>query len=123
MIRAKPINRIEKFLIPAAALVRMSSSAQEKSPQEQRDEIEKLAEKCNCRIVRWYEDHGVSGDNNRKRDEFNKLCRDAQQKERDFEVILAWHIDRISRNDILNAAEWLRPLRNAGVRIITCSQG
>ena len=109
--------------IPAAALVRMSSSAQEKSPAEQRAEIIKLADQCGCNIVQWYEDHGVSGDNNRKRDEFNKLCRDAQLPDRKFNVILAWHIDRVSRNDILDAAEWLRPLRNAGVRIITCSQG
>lgn len=121
MIRA--VKPAATAITPAAAIVRMSSSAQEKSPAEQRAEIVKLADQCGCKIVRWYEDHGVSGDNNRKRDEFNRLCRDAQRADRDFNVILAWHIDRVSRNDILDAAEWLRPLRNAGVRIITCSQG
>ena len=124
MIRAATKTPIvAKGLTPAAAIVRMSSTAQEKSPDEQRAEIVKLAAKCQCEVVRWYSDYGVSGDNNRKRDEFNRMCRDAQSKDRDFDVVLAWHLDRVSRNDILDAAEWLRPLRNAGVRIITCSQG
>jgi hypothetical protein len=39
------------------------------------------------------------------------MCRDAHSPDRDFDVVLAWHLDRVSRNDILDAAEWLRPLR------------
>jgi Resolvase, N terminal domain len=107
---------VAKALITAVAIVRMGSTAQEKSPAEQRTEIVKRPARCQCEAVRWYSDDGVSRDNNRKRDKINRLCRDAQSPDRDFDIVLARHLDRVSRDDILDAAEWLRPLRNAEQR-------
>ena len=43
-------------LTPAVAYIRMSSGKQEASPDQQRAEVAKLAEKHGCRIVREYFD-------------------------------------------------------------------
>jgi hypothetical protein len=46
--------------IPAVAYVRMSSDKQEASPKQQREAIEQMAD-GKYRIVRWYQDEGISG--------------------------------------------------------------
>ncbi len=43
-------------MITAVAYVRMSSNKQEASPNQQREEITKLAEREGYRIIRWYTD-------------------------------------------------------------------
>ena len=45
----------------AVGYIRMSSDKQEESPEQQRDEILKLATKHGYKIIRWYEDHAISG--------------------------------------------------------------
>jgi len=49
-------NSSRKSLIPAAGYIRMSSGKQERSPAQQRSEIEKLAKTEGCRIVVWFTD-------------------------------------------------------------------
>ncbi len=107
--------------IPAAALVRMSSDDQEQSPEQQRKELVKLAERHNCNIVDWYEDLGISGVDTKKRDGFQRMLKEAQQGK--FEVILAYDQDRFSRLDSIDSGAVIAPLRNAGVRMITVAQG
>ena len=48
-------------LVPAVGYIRMSTDRQENSPERQRAEINKLAERQGYRIVKWYEDHGLTG--------------------------------------------------------------
>jgi len=109
-------------LIPAVTYIRMSGREQEASPEQQRDEMPKLAAKHGCKIIREYFDPGISGDDTRKRKQFQKMIRDAEEKG-DFAVILCWDQDRFGRFDQIEAGRWIFPLREAGVRLITTAQG
>ena len=78
---------------PAAAYIRMSGRQQDKSPAEQRAEISKLA----------------------------ALLAGARAGK--FTVVLAWHTNRISREDPMDAIGFYNKLRKAGVNLHTCAEG
>lgn len=107
--------------IDACGYVRMSDAKQETSPDQQRTEIKRYAKQHNYRIVRWYQDDGISGDDTEKRVEFRRMIADASTGE--FEAILCWDQDRFGRFDIIEAGRWISPLRNAGVHLATVVQG
>jgi DNA invertase Pin-like site-specific DNA recombinase len=46
---------------PAVGYVRMSSDQQQNSPARQSKDIEALAKRLGYRVVRWYEDHSLTG--------------------------------------------------------------
>jgi hypothetical protein len=100
----------------------MSSDTQDTSPDQQRAEIAKLAEKHGCQVLREYCDLGISGDDARKRKEFQRMICDVSEK-RDFATILCWDQDRFGRFDSIEAGHWIHPLREQGVRLITVAQG
>lgn len=107
---------------PAVGYIRMSTDKQEDSPEQQRAEILKLAERMGFRIIRWYEDHAISGAKTYKRKQFRQMIHDADAV-RDFKAILCWDQDRFGRFDSLEAGEWISPLRRAGVELVTVTQG
>ena len=107
--------------IPAVAYVRMSSDKQEASPQQQREEIEALAA-GKYRIVRWYQDDGISGAESAKRVGFLQLIADATERA-DFAAVLCWDQDRFSRFDPIEANYYWHILSQAGVKIVTATQG
>ncbi len=111
-----------KKLTPAVAYIRMSSDRQEASPDQQREEVAKLAKRKGFQIVREYFDEGISGDATEKRKDFQRMVRDAEEKG-DFAVILCWDQDRFGRFDSIEAGRWIYPLRNAGVWLETVGQG
>jgi DNA invertase Pin-like site-specific DNA recombinase len=114
---------IAKKSIPAVGYVRMSSSKQEKSPEQQREEIQKLADRQGYRIIRWYDwDMGISGDDTKRRKAFQQMSADAKTK-RDFKVILCWDYSRFGRFDSIEGGKWIAPLRDAGVQLVTCTEG
>lgn len=108
--------------IPAVAYYRMSSDKQDKSIEEQRSEVRGYAEEHGYKIVREYVDESISGDATEKRVHFQRMMRDATTR-RDFEVILCWNQDRFGRFDIIEAGWWIKPVRDAGVRLETIAQG
>lgn len=109
--------------IRAAAYCRMSSAKQgEKSIDEQRAEITKLAAREGFRIVEWYEDKAITGDSTTdERSGLAALLRAAQAG--DFRVVLAWHTNRISREDPMDAIVLYNQLRKAGISLHTCGEG
>jgi len=107
---------------PAVGYIRMSTDKQEDSPAQQKAEITKLAQRDGYRIIRWYEDHGISGAKTLKRPEFRRMIRDADDRG-DFRAILCWDQDRFGRFDSIEAGEWISPLRRAGVELVTVCQG
>lgn len=111
-----------KTLTPAVIYVRMSSSKQEASPDQQRSEVKKLAKQHGCKIIREYFDEAISGDATEKRKAFQQIIRDAETLA-DFRVILCWDQDRFGRFDSIEAGYWIKPLRDRGVRLITVAQG
>lgn len=107
--------------ILAATCIRMSSTQQEASPDQQRKQLAELAKKYNARIVAEYFDEGISGVATSKRRGFLQMLDDAKAGK--FELILAWDQDRFSRLDSIDSGEIIAPLRRAGVRLVTCAQG
>ena len=98
----------KSVLVPAVAYVRKSTKGkrksakgthterQEKSLDQQRREVIELA-KGRYRIIRWYEDEGVSGwKREAARPGFARMLADARQLQ-DFRAIVADDADRFSR--------------------------
>jgi DNA invertase Pin-like site-specific DNA recombinase len=100
----------------------MSTDKQEDSPTQQRIEVEKLAKRHGCTIVKEFIDEGISGVDTRKRKGFQEMLRYVQQPDTP-KVILSWDQDRFSRLDSVDSGEIIAPLRRAGVRLITVAQG
>jgi site-specific DNA recombinase len=108
---------------PAVAYYRMSTNRQEQSIPEQMEAVRRYAGKNGYRIIREYDgDAGISGDDTERRRDFQRMIRDAGEKQ-DFQVILCWDQDRFGRFDPLEAGYWIKPLRDAGVRLETIAQG
>jgi site-specific DNA recombinase len=115
-------HSIRPELIPAVGYLRRSTSRQEKSLEDQRTEIEKYAAANGYRILRWFQDDGISGDATECRLGFQQLHKVACGS-RDFDVILIWDQDRFGRFDSMEAGYWIHPLRKAGVRLVSVTEG
>lgn len=105
----------------AVAYIRMSSDGQEKSPEQQRAEIQKQAAQHGYTVTHEYIDAGISGDKTHKRKQFLKMHADALAGE--FDTILCWDQDRFGRFDSIEAGYWIHPLREAGVQLLTVTRG
>ena len=109
-------------LIPAAAYIRMSGRQQDKSPAEQREEITKLASREGCEIVEWFTDEAITGDSSTDaRPGLAAMLTAA--KAGAFKLVLAWHTNRLSREDSMDAIVFYNQLRKAGVGLHTCCEG
>jgi site-specific DNA recombinase len=108
-------------LIPAGAYIRMSGRQQDKSPAEQRAEITKLAAREHCQIVEWFTDEAITGDSSTDaRPGLAALLSAAKAGK--FEVVLAWHTNRLSREDPMDAIVFYNQLRKVGVGLHTCCE-
>ncbi len=117
-----PANPNSKGLIPAAAYIRMSSKRQDKSPAEQRAEITKLAAREGFQVVEWFTDQAITGDSSS--DERPGLAAMlAAAKAGTFKALLAWHTNRVSREDAMDAIVFYNQLRKAGVGLHTVCEG
>ena len=109
-------------LTPAAAYIRMSGRTQDKSPAEQRAETAKLATREGFAILEWYTDEAITGDSSTE-DREGLAALLAAAKAGAFRVVLAWHTNRISREDPMDAIVFYNQLRKAGVGLHTCCEG
>ncbi len=116
------MNKRKTRTKPAVGYIRMSTDKQEESPEQQRAEVIKLADKHGFHIIRWYQDDAISGAKTRQRKQFLQVISDATDRA-DFDAILCWDQDRFGRFDSLEAGEWISPLRRAGVELICVVQG
>jgi DNA invertase Pin-like site-specific DNA recombinase len=116
------IRKAETALIPAAAYIRMSGRQQEKSPDEQRAEITKLATREGFSVVEWFADEAITGDSSTE-DRAGLAAMLNAAKAGKFKVIVAWHTNRISREDPMDAIVLYNQLRKAGVGLHTCCEG
>jgi DNA invertase Pin-like site-specific DNA recombinase len=105
----------------AAAYYRMSDDKQENSIDRQRSQVEPFAARNGYTIVREYLDEGIAGDEEAKRKGFMRMLRDAQR--RDFRVILCDDKDRFGRFDSIDQGYYVKPLRDAGMKLVTVAQG
>src|SRR5256885_519413 len=90
-------------LILAAAYIRMSTDMQDMSPERQRGEIEKFAERKGYKIIKWYEDLGISGSRDESaRIAFQQMLLDSNGSE--WKVILCVNMKRFGRQDSISGA-------------------
>jgi DNA invertase Pin-like site-specific DNA recombinase len=108
-------------MIAAVAYYRKSTDRQEASIPRQRESVQAFAEVNGYKIVREYVDEGISGDATEKRAGFLRMREDATRG--DFRLILCWDKDRFGRFDSIEQGYWVKPLRDAGVRLVTVTQG
>ncbi|MFT9495488.1 recombinase family protein [Anaerosolibacter sp.] len=76
--------------------IRMSTDHQQASPDVQRNIIEDYAAANDIRIIKWYEDLGISGGSLDKRESMLELIFDAEKKL--FDIVLFFKYDRVFRN-------------------------
>jgi DNA invertase Pin-like site-specific DNA recombinase len=79
----------------AAIYLRVSTSGQ--TTDNQRLELERVAQQRGWQIIGLYEDAGISGAKGRdKRPEFDRLLKDASRGK--FDIVAAWSVDRLGRS-------------------------
>jgi DNA invertase Pin-like site-specific DNA recombinase len=90
----------------AAIYLRTSTTAQH--TENQRLELERIAERRGWTITEVYEDFGVSGAKGRdKRPALDRMLKDANRRR--FDLVVAWSIDRVGRSlsDLLGTIQHL----------------
>jgi DNA invertase Pin-like site-specific DNA recombinase len=97
----------------------MSTDHQEYSPLFQREAIARYAATHNIRIVRDYEDAGISGLTLRDRPALIQLLLDVENPARRFSSVLVYDVSRWGRfQDVDESAFYEYTCRRAGVNII-----
>jgi DNA invertase Pin-like site-specific DNA recombinase len=109
-------------MIPAVGYARCSTDQQDTSVADQIKAVTRYAEAHGYNILRWYADEGISGDATEKRVQFLRMRDDASDRG-DFAAILCWNQERFGRFDQIDAGYWIRPLRKAGVYLVTLDRG
>lgn len=106
---------------PAAVYLRMSSAKQDTSIPDQRKAIRQYAKDHGYKLVAEYADAAISGDDTERRVEFQRMIADATDGT--FKYVLCWDASRFGRFDMIEGAFWIRPLRDAGVTLVTLDRG
>jgi site-specific DNA recombinase len=119
----KPIDAglVPEGLIPAVGYIRMSTDDQKDSPERQRGEIVAMAKRDGYHILRWYEDHGITGSGKKKRSDFLQLMTDVTGGT--FKAILVDEPSRFSREDLFETMAHWKVLHAAGVTLVSRTKG
>ena len=93
--------------------LRVSTNGQ--TTENQRRELEAVAERSGWQIVQVYEDAGISGAKGRdKRSAFDRMLRDATARK--IDMIAAWSVDRLGRS-LQNLVGFLGELQAVGCHL------
>ena len=109
-------------LIPAVGYARRSTDKQEKSIEQQIEAVTKYADDRGYKILRWYVDDAISGDDTKNRHDFLRMISDASAFG-DFETVLCWDQTRFGRFDSIEYGYHAHQLRVAGVGLATVMEG
>lgn len=105
-------------LIPVAGYCRVSTDSADQAnsfASQQRYFREQIRNHPEWELYEIYADEGITGTSTRKRKEFNRMIRDAQDGK--FRLILTKEVSRFSRN-ILDTISYTRQLREMGVGVL-----
>jgi len=103
----------------AALYVRVSTDGQ--TTENQRLELERVAEVGGWQIVGTYEDHAISGAKGREqRPGLDNLLKDANRRK--FDVVAAWSVDRIGRS-LQDLLTFLGEIQALGIDLYLHQQG
>ncbi len=96
-------------------------STGEQTTENQRRELDAVAEAAGWQITQIYEDAGISGAKGRdKRPAFDQLCKDATGRK--FDLIAAWSVDRLGRS-LQDLVAFLGELNALGIDLYLKQQG
>jgi DNA invertase Pin-like site-specific DNA recombinase len=96
-------------------------STAEQTVENQRQELEAIAERHGWNVVAVFTDAGISGSKGRdKRPGYDRLCRGIARRE--FDLIAAWSVDRLGRS-LQNLVALLGELHAKGVDLYLHQQG
>lgn len=96
-------------------------STGEQTTENQRLELDAVADRAGWDVVEVYEDAGVSGAKGRdKRPAFDRLLKDATRRR--FDVVAAWSVDRLGRS-LPHLVGFLEEIHAAGVDLYLHKQG
>jgi len=96
----------------------MSTEEQKESIDAQRLLVEQYAPDHRYRLLREYVDEGIPGDATaEERPAFQRMLADC--KRGDFQAIMVRDTSRLTRSDSIDGSEELKPLKTAGVIIVT----
>lgn len=102
-----------------ALYLRVSTDGQ--TTENQRLELERIAEHSGWRIIGVFEDHAISGFKGReKRPALDNLLKDANRRK--FDLVAAWSVDRLGRS-LQNLLEFLAELHALGIDLYLHQQG
>jgi len=93
--------------------MRVSKSDATQDPENQKEPLKKLAESLGLEVVGEYTDMASGGNSNRPK--FQKMLKDSKEKK--FNIILVWSLDRFSREGIINTLHYLEELRKSGIAL------
>jgi site-specific DNA recombinase len=108
-------------MMNVVAYIRASSDKQVASPSRQRDAITEYAHRKGYQVTAWFEDFGISGDDDDRRVDFLAMLDAADQG--GFSRILVFDRARFGRGDSIEAAKWTSRLRKARVQLETVADG
>lgn len=107
----------------AAQYVRMSTEHQQYSTENQGDKIIEYAARRNLEIVRTYADEGKSGLRIDGREALQRLIKDVESGQADFQVILVYDVSRWGRfQDADESAYYEYICRRAGIQVAYCAE-
>lgn len=102
-----------------AIYLRVSTDGQ--TTENQRLELERVAEQSNWTVVEIYEDAGISGAKGRDaRPAWNRLYQDANRRR--FDMVAAWSVDRLGRS-LQHLVTFLDDLNALGIDLYLHQQG
>ncbi|WP_298826343.1 recombinase family protein [uncultured Piscinibacter sp.] len=109
--------------VRAAQYVRMSTEHQQYSTENQGDKIREYAVRRNLEIVRTYADEGKSGLRIDGREALQRLIRDVESGNVDFQIILVYDVSRWGRfQDADESAYYEYICRRAGIQVAYCAE-
>lgn len=107
----------------AAEYVRMSTEHQQYSTENQADKIREYAARRQLEIVRTYADEGKSGLRIDGREALQRLIRDVESGQADFQIILVYDVSRWGRfQDADESAYYEYICRRAGIQVAYCAE-
>jgi DNA invertase Pin-like site-specific DNA recombinase len=109
---------------PAVAYLRRSSASesQEASLEQQRKAVDQYATEKGYRIIRWYVDDAISGDNTDQRQGFLQMIHDASDLG-DFKTIICWDQKRFGRFNSIEYGHYVYPLMKAAIVLALVNGG
>lgn len=106
---------------PRRAALYLRVSTLDQTTENQRLELEHVAERAGWIIAEVYEDAGISGAKGRdRRPAFDRLLKDAARRR--FDVIAAWSVDRLGRS-LPHLVSFLEDIHGYGIDLYLHQQG